>query len=301
MSSINNPKYPWIIRLLFGETTVVAIIALNAVVLFLDEFPEINARTQIFYWIDYGILIYFIIEATVKICLLGFRTYWVNGWNQVDFVIVLAGLPLLVDPFIPSNLKVYAVLPLLRMGRFLRFLRVMRFVPNAAHIGQGVVRALKASYGVFIVLFGLNLLLAMGANMLFGEEAPEHFGDPLIALYSLFKVFTIEGWYEIPDALAARDDISVGFLLAVRIYFIISVLLGGILGLSLANAVFVDEMTTDNNDELIEMVAELRNELQVLRAEVNQQIRPEQAAATSALLPTTSPSSQQDKQQDDQS
>ena len=38
-------------------------------------------------------------------------------------------------------------------------------------------------------------------------------------------------------------------------------LVGGILGLSLANAVFVDEMTADNNDRLEQMVSDLREEL----------------------------------------
>ena len=37
------------------------------------------------------------------------------------------------------------------------------------------------------------MILAMGANQLFGSipQAAEYFGDPLKALYSLFKVFTI--------------------------------------------------------------------------------------------------------------
>ena len=38
---------------------------------------------------------------------------------------------------------------------------------------------------------------------------------------------------------------------ATRVYFIIVVLTGGIFGMSLANAVFVDEMTSDNT-QLVE-------------------------------------------------
>jgi len=116
---------------------------------------------------------------------------------------VILGIPLLFNPpLLGSPLGAYAIAPLLRMGRFLRFIRVMRFVPNAAHIWKGVVRALQASVGVFMVLFGLNLILAMGANLLFGHSLPEYFGNPIISAYTLFKVFTVEGWYEIPDLLA---------------------------------------------------------------------------------------------------
>ena len=71
-------------------------------------------------------------------------------------------------------------------------------------------------------------------------------------------MFTIEGWYEIPDALAASGLDSATVML-VRGYFVLAVLVGEF-GLSLANAVFVDEMTADNNDRLA-MVSDLREEL----------------------------------------
>lgn len=47
----------------------------------------------------------------------------------------------------------------------------------------------------------------------------------------------------------------------VRGYFVLAVPAGGTLGLSLVNAVFVDELTADNNDRLEQMVSYLRKEL----------------------------------------
>ncbi|MBV7328648.1 ion transporter [Chloroflexi bacterium TSY] len=182
---------------------------------------------------------------------------------------MLASLPLLLNPFIESQTSAFALVTLLRLGRFLRFIRIMRFVPNAEHIWTGILRSLRASVSVFLVLLFLNLSLSMGATMLFGEIAPEYFGNPLISIYSLFKVFTVEGWYEIPDALAEAGA-STSVVLMLRLYFMVSVLIGGILGLSLANAVFVDEMILDNNDDLEEMVKELRAELQQFRTEFQQ-------------------------------
>ena len=52
-----------------------------------------------------------------------------------------------------------------------------------------------------------------------------------------------------------------GLVNMVRGYFVFAVFTGGILGLSLANAVFVDEMIVDNNDRLEKMVTNLREEL----------------------------------------
>lgn len=257
-----------IIKFLIGEPIVLSIIALNVFSVFISAFPSLPLSIRIFFeWIDYACMVYFVIEAILKIAVLRFGNYWRSSWNKFDLIIVLLGIPLLLNPpFMGAPLGAYAIAPLLRMGRFMRFIRVMRFVPNAAHIWIGVVRALKASVGVFMVLLGLNLILAMGANLLFGSSMPQYFGNPIISAYTLFKVFTIEGWYEIPDLLA-ENGAPLSQVWGMRIYFMITVLVGGILGLSLANAVFVDEMTTDNNDELEAMVVELRQELQNFRQE----------------------------------
>ena len=66
--------------------------------------------------------------------------------------------------------------------------------------------------------------------------------------------------YEIPEEMAANGEDG-GLVNMVRGYFIFAVFTGGILGLSLANAVFVDEMIADNNDRLEKMVTNLREEL----------------------------------------
>ncbi|MEL6548167.1 MAG: hypothetical protein AAFQ82_26305, partial [Myxococcota bacterium] len=108
-------------------------------------------------------------------------------------------------------------------------------------------------------------ILALGATFLFRELAPELFGNPLTSLYTMFKIFTLEDWYLVPDLLAQRSGNPWMATLA-RVYFVISVLVGGILGLSMANAVFVDEMTLDNTDALEEKVDALRDEVASLRA-----------------------------------
>jgi len=117
----------------------------------------------------------------------------------------------------------------------------------------------------------------MGATFLFGDLAPEYFGNPLESWYALFKVFTVEGWYEIPDALYERSGAAT-WALGLRLYYIFAVFLGGIMGFALANAVFVDEMTADNTElvenlvrqthqEQMQLIQELRNEIQALRQE----------------------------------
>ncbi|MFK7846415.1 MAG: ion transporter [Rhodothermales bacterium] len=257
-----------VVRFLVKEYFVAFIIVLNTIALILDGFPKIHAvYGEMLHGFDYACMLFYVFEVIAKSRILGLRGYWASAWNKFDFIIVLLGLPLLLDPFVEGEFKGAEVVLLLRMGRFLRFFRMLRFIPNAVQIWQGVIRSLKASVGVFLVLILLNLILAMGANLLFKEYSEEYFGDPYVSYYSMFKVFTIEGWFEIPDELA-KEGLEPWDLFWLRCYFSFSVVIGGILGFSLANAVFVDEMTADNNDELEEMVVELREELASFRKEM---------------------------------
>ena len=247
-------KLDWLV----AEPLVLTVIGLNGLALVLAGFPAVRETTgQWLGWVDYGCLLYFLFEAIIKIRRYTFAVYWARGWNKMDFFIVIGSSPLLLQPFIAGDVGFFSII---LVGRFLRLLRIMHFVPNSEQIWAGIIRALKASAAVFLTLAVLNMVLAMGANTLFGELAPQYFGDPVKSAYSLFKVFTIEGWYEIPDALAA-SGLDSGTVMLVRGYFVLAVLVGGILGLSLANAVFVDEMTADNNDRLEQMVSDLRKEL----------------------------------------
>ncbi|MDE2730632.1 MAG: ion transporter [Bacteroidota bacterium] len=253
---------------LVRDSVVLTVIVINAIVLFLAEFPGLHAiYGPELNWVDYGCLLFFILEAGLKIRFAGsFGRYWKNPFNGFDFVIVALSLPLLVSPFLQGAWDEWGLFMLLRVGRLFRFARLMRFIPDAERILGDIWRALRASVCIFLALIVLNLVLAMGATLLFGHVpiAEEFFGDPFRSMYSLFKVFTIEGWYEIPDRLA-NAGASQGFVLGLRIYFTIAVTCGGLLGLSIANAVFVDAMVADNNNELLEEVRKLQAQVQGLR------------------------------------
>lgn len=201
---------------------------------------------------------FYLLEALLKIFRFGWKGYWESGWNRFDFFVLLLSLPVLASPFL--DLRQFAVATTLRLGRLFRLFRLLHFIPNRHHLADGVRRALKASIGVFLALGLVNVILAVGATMLFGNLAPEHFGDPATACYSIFKVFTVEGWYEIPELLGERAESPVMATVA-RLYFILCVSVGGILGLSIANAVFVDEMTMDNTNEIEEKIDALSDRL----------------------------------------
>jgi voltage-gated sodium channel len=131
------------------------------------------------------------------------------------------------------------------------------------------------SVAVMLTLFTMNLIFGLGATMLF-SDLPNHekyFGDPVTSTYSLFKVFTVEGWYDVPDELADSDELGkegrnpLFWKFVLRGYFVVAVIVGGIIGLSLANAVFVNEVTAGNTDRLEVMLGVLREEIDRFRSE----------------------------------
>jgi len=107
---------------------------------------------------------------------------------------------MLLSPWI--DVQDLSMILVLRSGRLLRSFRLLRFVPDADRLWSGARRGLKASLGVLLALGLYNFALGLCACYFFGELSEEHFGNPLISVYSIFKVFTVEGWYDIPDTIA---------------------------------------------------------------------------------------------------
>lgn len=245
MSDALSPAQQRLIRRLLSERVVLGAIVVNALALtVLASVPEGSLAAEIAHTVDLACVLFFVAEAGLKIDQLGWRGYWSSSWNRFDLVVVLLSTPMLLSPWI--DLHEFAVVLLLRLGRLFRLFRLLHFIPNRERLLGGIKRSLKASVGIVLALALLCVILALGATFLFGRLAPELFGNPALSVYSLFRVFTIEGWYEIPELLASRADHPLWIVLA-RVYFAGAVLSGGILGLSLANAVFVDEMMMDNN------------------------------------------------------
>ena len=254
---------------LVSDRLVIAVIVLNATALVLHEMAAPGQQSANFwFWIDYVCVVFFLVEALLKIGRDGWPRYWASAWNKFDFSVVVLSLPALLGPFF--DVRQFAFVLILRLGRLFRLFRVLRFIPNLDHLAMGVRRALRASIGVFLALLLINLILAVMATLLFRDIDPEHFGNPVSAGYSIFQVFTVEGWNDIAEQLEERAEGSsptnTKLLVAgTRAFFVAAVLIGGILGLSLANAVFVDEMMMDNTEILESKVDALTEEVRRLR------------------------------------
>lgn len=258
-------------NILLSEKKMMAIIVMNAVVIFFLYFPNFR-HNHVLNVLDLVFLLIFILEAIVKIREYGIKGYFGDRWNQFDFILVVLTLPSLVGGLFP--LLQLNIILLLRLFRLFRLVKFIKFVPHIDMLMQGLARAIRASVLVLMALFCLDFILALFSCHFYGDIAPEYFGNPLIAAYSIFQMFTIEGWNEIPAVIGqhmadnGNGDVIIGFT---KLFFVLIVLIGGIFGMSLANAIFVDEMTVDNNLELEKKIDVLQAQIEELKQLITKQ------------------------------
>ncbi len=259
---------------LVTEKIVAVIIVINSITIFLQGFPEIDQLSNhILTHIDTLCVVFFLLECIIKIKRDG-GNYFKDSWNKFDFFVTLVSLPTIVLLVLPSTLSAHlpawlGSLSVLRAGRLLRFLRLLKFIPNSQHLAIGIIRATKASVGIFIALALINITLAILGTMFFSQISPEHFGNPLKSSYTLLKLFTIEGWYEIPEEIGEASPESY-LIPALKIYAIATVLVGGILGMGLANAIFIDEMTSDNTERIEKTLRHIETRLAAISNQLDQ-------------------------------
>jgi len=240
---------------------MMGLITLNAVIIFLHGFFPADAKAAFTLdALDNFLTLVFLLEAVVKIRHFSFGGYFKDGWNIFDFVLVVVALPSLLVFLTPLDFLRLDFLLTFRILRVFKFFRVLKFVPNVESLLTGIYRALRASVFIVFAFFVFNFIFAILSFSFFGQIVPEHFGNPLLAFYSTFKIFTVEGWYELPDLIAERTESLYVDILA-RVYFVLLLFGGGIFGLSLINSIFVESMMSDNNDEVQDKLNRLEAKL----------------------------------------
>lgn len=233
---------------LLNDRFLLTLILLNAGVIFLQCFYESSVWLNA---IDGVFVVCFLAEIFFKIRAYTFRGYWHNGWNRFDFVVTLISSLACLQWVLPTTgWGSLEFIVALRVFRVFRFFRLLRFIPSIHSIVEGCKRAILASYVIVFAFLLVAFIFSIISCNLFKEVAPEYFRDPLTSFYTIFRLFTVEGWYEIPDTVASRYTCT-GALFT-KIFFSTLLFLGGIIGMSFVNSIIVDAMVSDNNDEILE-------------------------------------------------
>lgn len=248
-------------KLLLNDHIILGLIILNALIIFIGGFDLGESNNNFVSVIDNMLSVIFIVELILKLKEFGIGYFSLN-WNKLDFLLILFSLPALLAFIFRIDINDFSFLLVFRVMRVFKSFRFLKFIPGIDHLIRGTKRAIKSS---IIVIFGFVVyifIIGIFSFYLFKESSPEYFNNPLVSLYSTFKIFTIEGWFEIPEQVTNSLSPIASFF--TFIFFIFVVLSGGILGLSLVNSIFVDAMVSDNNDELEKKIQILESKIDIL-------------------------------------
>ena len=206
--------------------------------------------------LDSFILGIFMIEAVIKILAEGNRpqNYFKNPWNVFDFIIVVACL---LGPVIHLGAD---FLPVLRLARILRVLRLVSAIPKLQLLVSCLLRSLPSMFYVSILLFLLFYIYGTMAVFLFAENDPIHFRNLQTSILSLFRVVTLEDWTDVmyinmygsenygysSNDLAKWSPISSASPLGGALFFVSFVLIGTMIVLNLVIGVIMNSMDESN-------------------------------------------------------
>lgn len=261
-------------KIFLNDKIIFSLISINAVIIFLQGFPTDTIGEQAHYafmLIDDLISICFLIEVIIKSRHFGLKEYLKPVWNKFDvFIIILSLPPLFARIFVDDVTANIGFLLVFRVFRVFKFFRFIQFFPQVEHIFRSIREALRASFVVLVVFFVLIFIMSILSCYMYQNIAPEYFRDPIVSYYSMFKIFTIEGWNTIPDKIANSERVTDLQAFFTKFYFATILVFGGIIGLSIVNSIFVDAMVSDNNDELEEKVGLMQEDMSALKEKVDQ-------------------------------
>ncbi len=180
------------------QNTIVGVIVLNALILGAESFDRVAASVgDVLMSVDRIFLMIFVCEIIIRFAAAGMRPvqFLRSGWNVFDTAIVAIAFV----PGLAANTTV------LRLVRLLRVARLLRLMPDMQVLLEGLRRAMRPA----ISLVGLTLLIvylyAVLGWSLFGDKAPQYFGNVAEGMLTLFTLLTLEGWNEI---LGTLRDVS---------------------------------------------------------------------------------------------
>lgn len=122
-------------------------------------------------WTSYCTLA-FIAEMVLKLCGLGWGTYWTDGWNAMDGAITLLAIfEMAATSFAlaeSGEVPKVSFLRILRMLRVVRMLRLMKSWKGLYHIVMTLGKSLPQMANLFVLMFLIMVIFALLGMQAFG-------------------------------------------------------------------------------------------------------------------------------------
>ncbi len=209
------------------QKIITFVIILNAAVLGILTDRTLSAEEVLFLEaVDKACLVIFTVELIAKL-LVYRRSFWSEGWNIFDFVIVLSSIV-----FISSSISV------IRAFRIFRLLKALAEFPELQILVSSMLKAIPSMTWALLLLFIVFYIFAVFGSTMYGDAFPELFGDIGGSMFTLFQVMTFESW-----ATAVARPIMAMYPYA-WIYFLVFILLTAITLLNVMVGIVVEAVGT---------------------------------------------------------
>ncbi len=240
---------------------VTAVILLAGILIGLETNPSLHARHgELFRRLDLALLVFFAAEIAFKLAIEGRRPWryfldpdqvaedrahgcgpraaWIDAWHCFDFAIVaLCLLPHILPLHMHSEF-----LPMVRIARILRLLRLAEEIPKLHVLVNALLKSLPSITYICIFLLLHFYSYAVAGTFLFGAQDGDHYGSISRAMLTLFEVVTGNGFSPLMrDAMARAATAGYASSTPV-IYYTTFVIIGVTIILNLFVGVIISEM-----------------------------------------------------------
>ena len=218
---------------------IIAVILFAGVLAGLETSAALVAQYgDLLHALNAAILAIFVAEIALKLTAHCRRPgdYFRDGWNVFDCVIVALCLLPVAGPFAA----------VLRLARVLRLLRLVSALPKLQLLVGALLKSLSAMGYVSLLLALLFYIYAVAGVHLFGGADPADFGSLPTALFTLFRIVTLDNWGDVFNrAIEHVSAVKVAF------YFVTFIVFGTMIILNLFIGIIMNSMA-EMHDEIAE-------------------------------------------------
>lgn len=240
-----------------NEKLIFILIIINILIIYLHSFDFFEYYFKLFDILDIALTIFFGVEIFHSIFIVhsSFSSYLKNNWNKLDFISVTLSIPSVFILF-DSDFEILSGFIALRSLRIFKTLRIIEFIPGGKKISKKLFSAFKGVTFILFTFVVFTTVISLISVSLFKKVAPDYFQNAFDSFYTIFKIFSGDGFSDVVTQI--QNNSSVSATVFAKLYFVLIVFSGSILGLSLINSVFINEMNIivdevdENNDKSIE-------------------------------------------------
>lgn len=165
------------------------VIIYSSLVIGFNTYQTESYLNLFFQYSDYLITIIFLFEILIRYTAeKSAKDFFSDGWNIFDSIIVAASL-------IPSGISESVLV--LRLLRLLRLLRIISFVPELRMVVENLIKALKKSIYILILIFLITYIYGVTGTQFFSSIEGAKFNTLGESLITLAQVATVSGWEDV--------------------------------------------------------------------------------------------------------